>query len=181
MVNAIALGYLRVLKHLNRTVLWVLAGLMLVMTIAISVQILVRFTSSFPTLRVSAPWTEELARYAMIWLIFLGMAVGLRHRSLIAVTYFVEKLPQAAGRGLQYMALLISFLFLGLLVKLGLQSVHYGTVELSPVLRIPKSWVYWAMPAGAVLGALNIVASILENHLRGGDIRRPDSALSAED
>lgn len=180
MLDGLAGGFLAVMAVLNRAVLWILAALIAVMTVAITVQICVRFTATIPALRLSAPWTEEVARYCMIWMIFLGMAVGFRYRMLIAVTYFLEKLPRRSGQVMQYLALAVSFAFLLLLFRLGMQAVEFGRIELSPVLRLPKSWIYWAMPAGAVLSCLNITAGIIESLRRGEDIRRPTASLASE-
>lgn len=181
MLDALARGFLQVMAVVNRIVLWALAFLIALMTVAITVQIFVRFTAPIPALRFSAPWTEELARYAMIWMIFLGLGVGFRYRILIAFTFLIEKLGRRSGQALQYAAFAISFAFLLLLIRLGLDNAGFGAIERSPVMALSKSWVYWAMPFGAALGCLNILALSLETILTGGDIRRPAATLSAEE
>lgn len=177
MADRLSRGFLAIMAGVNLTALWFLAVLLGVMTFAISIQIGVRFTASIPWMRVSAPWTEELARYCMIWMVFIGLGVGFRYRMLIAVTYVVEKLPGRWGRTLQYTAYAVSFAFLLLLVRLGMQAVEFGLIEMSPAMGISKSWVYWAMPAGCLLAMLNIVASIIESVAAGQDIRKASATL----
>jgi len=177
MLERVADGYLAVMAVVNRTVLWVLAALMAVMTIAITVQVFVRFGAAIPALRVSAPWTEELARYAMIWMIFLGLGVGFRYRMVIAFNFVVEKLNMRWGQALQLIAFLVSMTFLALLIKLGIDTVGFGHIERSPVMRLSKAWMYWAMPAGAGLAVANIVAVIVQAWSTGMDLRRPAAGL----
>lgn len=181
MLDRLADFYLAIMAIVNRAVLWVLAFLIAVMTVAITIQIFVRFGAAIPSLRFSAPWTEELARYAMIWMIFLGLGVGFRYRMVIAFNFVVEKLDKRWGQGLQLASFLVSIAFLGLLVKLGLDSTGFGYIERSPVMRLPKAWVYWAMPAGAGLAIANIVAVIVEAWRTGTDLRRPTTTLASED
>jgi len=174
-------GYLTVVKIVNRAVLWILAMLMAVMTAAITVQVFVRFGAAIPALRFSAPWTEELARYAMIWMIFLGLGVGFRYRMVIAFNFVVEKLNKQWGQALQLVAFLASMAFLALLIKLGIDTVGFGRIELSPVMRLSKAWVYWAMPVGAGLAVANIAAVIAEAWRTGADLRRPVTTLASEE
>ncbi|ADO42929.1 TRAP transporter small permease [Ketogulonicigenium vulgare] len=177
MLGRLADIFIRVMDGVNRLTLWLMAGLMALMTAAITIQVLVRFTAKMQGIRMSAPWTEELARYAMIWIVFLGLGLGFRHRMLIALTFVVEKLNLRWGQVLQYIALAISFAFLLVLFDLGMGAVGFGAMEKSPVLKIPKTWVYWSMPVGAVLACLNIITLVLVTLRSGGDIRRPDSDL----
>lgn len=177
MADRLSRGFLSLMACVNLVALWVLALLLGVMTVAISIQIGVRFTASVPWLRISAPWTEELARYCMIWMVFIGLGLGFRYRMLIAVTYAAEKLGPRWGQWLQYFSFAVSFAFLLLLLRLGMQAVGFGTIEMSPAMRIPKSWVYWAMPVGSLLAMLNIVASIIDSLGKGEDIRKPSALL----
>jgi len=181
MFERVADAYLAVMALANRAVLWVLAALMAVMTVAITIQVFVRFGATIPALRFSAPWTEELARYAMIWMVFLGLAVGFRYRMVIAFNFVVEKLNRQWGQALQCIAFLASMAFLVLLCKLGADSVGFGHIERSPVMRLPKAWVYGAMPVGAGLAFANIVAVIVEAWRTGADLRRPAAALTSEE
>lgn len=181
MLDGLAGAYLAVMAALNRVVLWVLALLIAIMTVAITAQIVVRFGAAVPAFRFSAPWTEELARYSMIWMIFLGLGVGFRYRMVIAFNFLVEKLDSRWGQVLQLVSFAVSLAFLALLIKLGMQTVGFGYVEKSPVMRLPKAWIYWAMPAGGALACANIIAVIVEAVVTGTDLRRPVATLSDEE
>ncbi|MGF1659675.1 MAG: TRAP transporter small permease [Rubrimonas sp.] len=162
---------LRAVDALNALLTAVVALLLGVVTAAVLAQVAVRFVLTAFGLNVSAPWTEELARYALIWMVFLGAGVGCRKAQLIALELIVQALPGRLGQGLRYAALALCVGFFALLIHVGLPFVELGRTETSPVTQIPKSLVYWAMPAGAAVMILNTLALIAEAVLDRRDIR----------
>jgi len=61
----------------------------IVMVIVVLLQIFARYV-----IRVSIPWTEELARYLLILITFIGGALAIRDKQHIAVTAIIDKLPK---------------------------------------------------------------------------------------
>lgn len=94
-------------------------------------------------------WGEELARYTMIFMAFVGGAVALRTDQHPRLTVFTSMLPEAVqlwlGRFLSVcMAVtLIVLLWQGLDV-----AIHDGRMK-TPALRISYFWIYLAVPLGA--------------------------------
>jgi TRAP-type C4-dicarboxylate transport system permease small subunit len=162
---------LRGVDRLNAALTAVVGLLLFVVTAAVLGQVLVRFVLTAFGLNVSAPWTEELARYALIWMVFLGAGVGCRKAQLIALEIVVQALPGIWGRDLRYVALLACLGFFALLIQVGLPFVDLGRTEMSPVTQIPKSRVYWAMPVGAAVMIVNTLALIAESVVERRDIR----------
>jgi TRAP-type C4-dicarboxylate transport system permease small subunit len=153
-------------------VLTLVVGLLLaVVAAAVFYQVLVRFVLTAAGINISAPWTEELARYTLIWMVFLGAAVGVRHARMIALEFGVRRLPAKVGVPVRYGVILLSIAFFGLLLWVGFGFLDLGRSETSPVLGITKDRVYWAMPVGMGLMILNSLALIAETVLEGRDIR----------
>ena len=155
----------------NAVVTVVVGLLLMVVTVAVFGQVTVRFLLTALGLNISAPWTEELARYALIWMVFLGAGVGVRHAQMIALEFGVRKLPPRLGIPVRYLSILLCMGFFALMVWVGLSFVDLGRTETSPVLGLTKNYVYWAMPFGAALMILNSVALMIDTHLNGRDIR----------
>lgn len=152
--------------------LTLIVGLLLgFVTFCVLFQVLVRFVLTALGINISAPWTEELARYALIWMVFLGAAIGVRHARMIALEFGIRKIPAVAGVPLRYGIMLLCMAFFGLLVWVGLDFLDLGRTERSPVLGIRKDYIYWAMPVGMTLMIVNSLALIAETLSLGRDIR----------
>lgn len=157
--------------RLNALVTAIVAALLAVVALAVMFQVLVRFVLTAFGINISAPWTEELARYTLIWMIFLGAAVGVRHARMIALEFGVRKLPARVGIPIRYAVMILSMAFFLLLLFVGVDFLELGRTETSPVLGITKDRVYLAMPVGMVLMIVNSLALIAETIVEGRDIR----------
>jgi len=161
------------LDRLNTAVYYLIGALLAVISAVVLLQVVVRFVLTSLGLNIAAPWTEELARYLLIWLIFLGAAVGCRRMQLISLEFVVGALPKAAAVAARHLALGLCLALFLLMLRYGVEFVQVlGRSELSPVMQISKTWVYWAMPAGAALMILNTLAFIGESWLGERDIRQ---------
>ena len=54
-------------------------------------------------------WTEELARWLLVAMCFVGASVALKHKKHVGVTGLVRKLPDMVQRGI----LLVSYVIIG--------------------------------------------------------------------
>jgi TRAP-type C4-dicarboxylate transport system permease small subunit len=157
--------------RLNLVLTYVIGLLLAVMTLAVFTQVMVRFVLTAGGINISAAWTEEVARYVLIWIVFLGAGIGCRKRQLISLEFVVRALPPLPGQGIVHLGLLVCLGFFGLLISVGMAFMELGAIESSPVMQIPKAWVYAAMPAGAALMILNTAALMAESLLDRRDIR----------
>jgi TRAP-type C4-dicarboxylate transport system permease small subunit len=156
---------------LNRGVTAIVGLLLMIVACAVMWQVTVRFVLTAAGVNISAPWTEELARYALIWMVFLGAGVGVRHAQMIALEFGIRKLPAPAGIALRYLSIILAMGFFALLVWVGVKFVDLGRSETSPGLGITKDYVYWAMPVGAALMLVNSIALVIDTLLHRRDIR----------
>jgi TRAP-type C4-dicarboxylate transport system permease small subunit len=120
--------------------------LLAVMVAVLVLQVFFRFVMDDPL-----AWSEELARYAFVWVTFLGAAVAFRHGSHIVVDTIVRMFPQGTQTALAWVVdLLVVAALLVLLVQgIGIVAVTADTV--STMLEVPMSWVYAALPVSAGL------------------------------
>lgn len=149
----------------------IVCGLLLaVATLSVTWQILVRFVLDALGMNISAPWTEEVARYSFIWAVFIGVGVISRHAGLIAVEMLPQLLPPPYGKWVKLLAIGTTIAFFVAAGQVGYHFAVDGMIETSPVLRVPMAWVYSALPVGAALTVLNLLALALEGILLGRDI-----------
>lgn len=163
--------FVTAMDRVNAVATVLVAALLAIVAIAVMGQVTVRFVLTAFGINLSAPWTEEIARYTLIWMVFLGAAIGVRHARMIALEFGVRKLPKGIGVPIRYAVIIMSMAFFGLLFWVGMDFLELGRSERSPVLGITRDYVYWAMPVGMVLMILNSLALIAETILEGRDIR----------
>lgn len=115
--------------------------------------VLSRMLASSGVLASQSSWTEELARYLMIWVGLLGACLAFETRAHLGVDYFVGKFHPSAQKILKLVALLVVLLFaIGALIIGGWELVS-RTLALkqdTPALGIPKGWVYLVVPISGV-------------------------------
>lgn len=163
--------FVAAMDRVNAFATALVAALLAIVALAVMGQVTVRFVLTAFGINISAPWTEEVARYTLIWMVFLGAAIGVRHARMIALEFGIRKLPKGVGVPIRYAVMIMSMAFFGLLFWVGMDFLELGRSERSPVLGITRDYVYWAMPVGMVLMILNSLALIAETILEGRDIR----------
>lgn len=149
----------------------ILVGLALVlMTALIFLQVLVRHFFARFNIQFSVPWTEELARYLMIWAIFIGAALVARRADALAVEALVQAVPAPIARAIKYAAHFFALAFYVFIFVLGLDWAKFGMSETAPVLGVDMVWVYSSLSVGAALTIVNALALLLEIRVDRTDI-----------
>jgi TRAP-type C4-dicarboxylate transport system permease small subunit len=98
----------------------------------------------------SLAWTEEIARYGLIWITFIGAAVVVRKNMHIAVEVLLHFLPAGFARVLLAVVDVIKLLFIGLLTYFSVAIVERMQWQRMVIIDLPMSIVY----AGVTLGCL---------------------------
>ena len=101
----------------------------------------------------SVSWTEEVARFLLIWITFLGAALAFQQGRHIAVTLLHDSLPPLAGRIMSGAAVLVVLAFLISLTKIGWGYMNLQSFQKSPSMRLSMTYVYAVMPLAAVIMA----------------------------
>jgi TRAP-type transport system small permease protein len=99
----------------------------------------------------SLAWTEEIARYGLMCITFIGGAMVTRRNSHIAVALLPNLLPPGAGRLLLALVDLITLGFLGLLAYFSVLIVERMQVQRMTVVDLSMSYVYGAIALGCFL------------------------------
>lgn len=124
----------------------VVASLMAVMVSTIILQVFCRFVLNNPL-----SWSEELARYAFVWITFLGAAVAYRHGAHIFVETIVVLLPRRLQAVLAWVVDVLMVTALLVLLVQGLAIVEVNSNVEATMLEIPMSWVYGSIPVSAAI------------------------------
>lgn len=110
----------------------------------------------------SLSWSEELARYLFVWVIFVGASVAVRRNQHIAMTALISALPVRPRRAFALAAITAFALFFTILAWVSLPLIDNARFTLSSELEIPIAWVYAAAPIGAILSVLHLFNRVLQ-------------------
>jgi TRAP-type transport system small permease protein len=112
-------------------------------------------------------WTEETARYLMIWMGFLAMGLALREGGHIAVELVLERMPPELQRKTLALVRLLGVGFLLAVIGAGWVLIGRVSGQRTPVLGISMMWPYLAIPVGCLLTAIEMVALMLREPAPG--------------
>jgi TRAP-type C4-dicarboxylate transport system permease small subunit len=130
---------------------WLSYLFIFIMTVAVLFQFFSRL------LGYPLAWGEEVARYAYVWLAFIGTSYVVLTREHIQINFFVHKLPQKAQKVLQileYILMILSVIWI-------LPSAFFHSIEqwknLSPAMELPTFFLYISFPIGMCLVVVRLI------------------------
>ena len=125
----------------------------------------------------SASWTEEIARYLLIIVTFIGSSMAVRRNTHIQVEFVYRYLPAAAGRVLSTLVDIVRILFLAYASWLAIDLVPRMHNLQMTVIDWPMSYVYGFVAAGFVLMTFRAIQVAVLHWRRGWSVlERPEEA-----
>jgi C4-dicarboxylate transporter DctQ subunit len=123
---------------------------------------------------------EEIARYLMVWCIYIGVSVATRENAHVNVTVLINMLPPKARRFFVFLGQIITiatFCWLFALSVMLIQKSAGGRVQLTPLTRLPYWYMYLSMGLGFGLSILREVQiTVKEFFLNDGADSTPGEA-----
>jgi len=141
---------------------WVALVIFWVMALAVFLQFFTRYV-----LNDSYAWTEEIATYCLIGVVFIGSSMCVRLSRHIQVDLIYRYLPHVVARALSTAIDLIRIAFFGYAIKLVWVYIQIIGDESMTTINLPKDYVYYAVLAGFVLMFARSVQVAIQ-HLRQG-------------
>ena len=106
---------------------------------------------------VPITFTEELARYLMIWVALLAVSSGVVHRQHIGVGFLFERLPAGLRRWLSLGFSVVGCGFFLIIFWYGLGFVGRGMNRVTMIYGMPRGYAFAAVPAAAALAAVQLM------------------------
>jgi TRAP-type C4-dicarboxylate transport system permease small subunit len=120
---------------------------------------------------VSATWTETLTRTLMIWGVYLGAAALFRMGALISVD-LVANVAQGVWRELlRYLHFFTALIVLGFACVFGFQLAWRIRYQVLAGVEVSIAWAYLAIPIGALICILALVARFLSGEHDVGSLQ----------
>lgn len=149
---------MRIISVLNRKLEeYLLVATIIVLVALVSLQVFFRFVVNF-----SFGWSEELARYLLIWVAWISASYAVQHNAHIRVEILKDRFSGVVKKSIEVLVLVIS---LGFSIFLAVEGTKFIslikiTSQGSPSLGIPMWIVYLAVPIGGTLMAIRFIQQI---------------------
>jgi TRAP-type C4-dicarboxylate transport system permease small subunit len=151
--------YLEFMEFVDQLVRKFLIAVTAAMTLTIIVQVLFRYILKDPLI-----WTEELARYLMIWMAFVGASCVIKKWQNIYVDFFIDKLAPRRRRIAYFVQKLVVFSVL--LYTLLLAAEVIPTVagnQVTAAMGVNMMWAQSSIIAGLSLMVLQNFGVLLDD------------------
>jgi TRAP-type C4-dicarboxylate transport system permease small subunit len=130
------------------------------MCIIVIMSVLLRYFFSF-----SFRWVDELTRYLFIYMVFLGIPIAFREKAHVKIEYFASFF----SKRLKVLALMFSdLLILITMLYIGNSTLYMINSRLgktlSPGLKLPMKYVYFAVIISFVLLTIEIIRRFISKH-----------------
>lgn len=145
---------------------WLLAALLLALLACIGgYQVLTRFLWNQPS-----PWSEELIGRLFVWCVMLGVVAAFRQGAMISVDLMLRTARGAWLRFVRRLIVVVTLGFLAVLVWFGFELAWRVRFQTFATLPLSIAWAYLALPVGALLSMLSVLAHYFEPYNRELDL-----------
>jgi TRAP-type C4-dicarboxylate transport system permease small subunit len=154
---------------------WLTLLVFWLMALAVILQFFTRYV-----LNDSFAWTEEIATYCLVAVVFLGSAMCVRLNRHIHVDFLFRYLPAGVARALATAIDIVRTTFIGYASYLvwTFMSIIHG--EAMTTIDLPKNLIYGLVFIGFILMFLRSVQVSIQNWRRGYSVlERPDAFETA--
>ena len=126
----------------------------------------------------SASWTEEIARYLLIAVVFVGAAIGVARNNHIHVDFFYRHMPQKVARAMSGLVDFIRVVFFAGMAYLTAQLMQKMGDYKMTIIDLPMNIVYGVCLAGFAAMAARSVWVMRVHWKRGYSVlERPESTM----
>ena len=110
-----------------------------------------------------ATWSNELATVTFTWVVFIGASAAFKHKMHIGIDLLVKSLPKNPRVIVVTLVNILILVFLGYVTVSGLSFSIISYKQPTSVLRIPKTYVFLAVPIGFGLMFMHHVWDMIKN------------------
>ncbi|MBC8400369.1 MAG: TRAP transporter small permease [Candidatus Marinimicrobia bacterium] len=146
----------RIIESIDLVLSRFLIGLMTLIVLAVTWQVFTRFIIQDPS-----SWTEELARFLLIWIGVLGASYALRTRAHLGIDLITQRVGEAGRRRIKFTVYSVVILFAFFVMVVGgirLVNLTFSLNQISAAMGIRMGYIYTVLP---ISGSLMIIYSIL--------------------
>jgi TRAP-type C4-dicarboxylate transport system permease small subunit len=138
-----------IFNKVSKILEWIMIVIFALLVLDVLIQVISRYV-----LGESFSWTEEFARFALIWLTILGAAYLNGTQEHLSMDFLYQKFSASNQKKVAVLIEILIFLFALVVMVIGGLNLVYTTLhleQLSGTLRIPLGYVYAILPFSGFL------------------------------
>ena len=139
---------------MNRTEEWIASVVLAFILLLLTYQVILRFV-----FQNTNSWSEELARYMFIWLVYLSASYAIYKNAHIKIDAAVKLYPKTVRK---YVPILGNVIFLIYAIAVTFYSIDYcfdifASHQVSMGLHVRMAYMYASIPVGHALMSLRLI------------------------
>ncbi|MBU3908626.1 MAG: TRAP transporter small permease [Gammaproteobacteria bacterium] len=138
---------------LNKWVEWLCAAIMAALVLVVGIGIFGRYVMEI----FSVTWSEELARYLMIWVALLAVSSGVARREHVAVIVVLERIPHHARKMIRAAIDGLAFAFFAFLCYFGIDMTQQGATQYATIFEMTMWIPFAAVPVSSALVCVQLL------------------------
>lgn len=142
----------RIVNKMVETAVFVMLG---AMVLIVSAGVFWRYG-----LNSALSWSEELVRYLLVWISFLGTTMATCQGAHIGISMLTDRLPERLQRAVALFVNLIVLVFLGVVLYQGVKILPVMAVRVAPTLGVRMGVFYLVLPISAAIMILHVVGEL---------------------
>lgn len=105
-------------------------------------------------------FTEELSRYLMVWIVFLGSTLAVRDSAHIHINFLTKRFNQQNQKWFRLAAHLLTLVFLVFITIEGIKILPQQLYQMCITIDISLFYFYLAIPVGSILMILFLLPTV---------------------
>ncbi|WP_186811089.1 TRAP transporter small permease [Vibrio superstes] len=152
---------------LDKTILTFCGVAIVTLVVTVTWQVFSRYVLNDPS-----SFTDELARYTMIWFGLAGASYLFGKNGHLAITLFIGSVKTAHRKYFHVLINLVSVTFISLaMVKGGMLLMSRTMMQFSPALQIPMAYVYFILPLSGIVMLIYLALNTMELFAPAQDLK----------
>ena len=148
-------------ERINHVIEIVVVGLMVLLVLDVWLGVVVRYFIDLPL-----TFTEEAARYLMIWMALLAVPVGISRREHIGVLILFDRMGSVGRHVLLAIFDLLGLFLFGFLLFYGVEFAVGGMQRLTMIYGFPKALPFAAVPVSCAIACLQLILSDIRDQAK---------------
>ncbi len=140
--------FLKFIQFLNTGILSICKYLTIVIMASLAVVVLIGAFYRY-VLNDSLAWIEEIARFLLLYLTFMGAPIALKQGIHASIDGWIYRLPPWAGFPLLSFLNVMIMSFCLILIKLGTAFAINAKIQFAPYTQICMMYIFMVIPIGA--------------------------------